>query len=77
MTCIYLLPFQLDWLAALGYFPVLLMEKKCKNSYTADVLSSIQMKLDGCLEEDLKSVYEKVLCECEYFTYCIDDLFEC
>lgn len=65
MTCIYLLPFQLDRLAALGYFPLLLLGKKNKNGYTADVFSSIQMKLDDCLEEDIKSVYAKVL-KCEY-----------
>ncbi|KAJ4941712.1 hypothetical protein JOQ06_011587 [Pogonophryne albipinna] len=52
---------MLDRLAALGYFPLLLLGKKNKNGYTADVFSSIQMKLDDCLEEDIKSVYAKVL----------------
>ncbi|KAK5925564.1 hypothetical protein CgunFtcFv8_018079 [Champsocephalus gunnari] len=52
---------MLDRLAALRYFPLLLLGKRNKNGYTADVFSSIQMKLDDCLEEDLKSVYAKVL----------------
>ncbi|XP_068424116.1 uncharacterized protein [Clinocottus analis] len=52
---------MLDRLAALGYFPLLLLGKKGSTDYTADVLTSMQMKLDDRLEEDLKAVYGKVL----------------
>ena len=32
----------------------------------------MQMQLDPSLQEDLQSVYAKIL-KCEYFTNCIDD----
>ncbi|KAI9537911.1 hypothetical protein NQZ68_020893 [Dissostichus eleginoides] len=55
--------YQLDRLAVLGYFPLLLLGEKNKNGYTADVFSSMQMKLDDCLEEDIKAVYAKCTSE--------------
>ncbi|CAL8269591.1 unnamed protein product [Arctogadus glacialis] len=52
---------MLDRLAALGYFPLLLLGKKNKRSYTAQVFGSMQMQLDPSLQEDLQSVYAKIL----------------
>ncbi|CAL8254844.1 unnamed protein product [Arctogadus glacialis] len=52
---------MLDRLAALGYFPLLLLGKKNKRSYTAQVFGSMQMQLDPSLQEDLQSVYVKIL----------------
>ncbi|TNN32385.1 hypothetical protein EYF80_057456 [Liparis tanakae] len=52
---------MLDRLAALGYFPILLLGKKRRNSYSADVLTSIQMKLDDRLEENLKDIFSKIV----------------
>ncbi|KAK0146080.1 Beta-1,3-galactosyl-O-glycosyl-glycoprotein beta-1,6-N-acetylglucosaminyltransferase [Merluccius polli] len=62
---------MLDRLAALGYFPLLLLGKKNKSSYTAQVFGSMQMQLDPSLQEDLQSVYAKVL---KYMEFVVLDL---
>jgi len=58
--------FQLDKLAALDYFPILLLGKKCKGSLVADVILGGDYVLDPDLLQRVKLMYEAVL-KSKYF----------
>ncbi|XP_029958134.1 uncharacterized protein LOC115396400 [Salarias fasciatus] len=52
---------MLDRIAALGHFPILLLGKKKKTTYTTDIITSLKMKLDDGLQASIKSMYARVL----------------
>lgn len=58
--------FQLDKLAALDFFPILLLGKKCKGSLVADVILGGDYILDPDLLQRVKHMYEAVL-KSKYF----------
>lgn len=53
--------FQLDKLAALEFFPILLLGKKFKGSLVADVILGGGYALDHDLLQRVKTMYEAVL----------------
>ncbi len=53
--------FQLDKLAALDFFPILLLGKKFKGSLVADVILGGDYVLDPDLLQRVKTMYEAVL----------------
>lgn len=61
--------FQLDKLAALDFFPILLLGKKCKGSLVADVILGGDYILDPDLLQRVKVMYEAVLKSKSFFFY--------
>lgn len=59
--------FQLDKLAALDFFPILLLGKKCKGSLVADVILGGDYILDPDLLQRVKVMYEAVLKSKSFF----------